>query len=243
MEFLIVSRQLARHRVLVALGALLAIAVCLAVAGMLPGAGGAPAATGLARGRVLIDTPSSLVGDAGASADAIGGQASLLTDLLTGADQQQRIARAAGVPAGSLVVVRPAALAPIDPSNLGEDASIAGSAPALYTVTLQVQPDLPIVTFQAAAPTREAAQRLDDAAMNAMRALVAARAPTPSRALAVRTFEPVRAVTVSGKSAAKRMALGVIAGLLLFTFWVSGIVVAGGVARALRRVPAEEGAP
>jgi hypothetical protein len=237
MELMSIVGVLAGRRILVLLGALVAIAVGLAAMDAVPigPAVGGARTTGMARSRILVDTPHSLVGDLRARADTIGAQAALLSDLLAGGEQVRAIARRAGVAPGSLVVLRPAATMPTKPSPLAEDASVAAATPAPATVTVRTSTALPIVTIEAVAPDRATAARLAGAASAALRSLAAEQAPSPPRALVVTELEPVRSVAVVS-GAGRRVPLALGGALMAFALWCGAIVVLSGLAGAWRGI-------
>ncbi|WP_028060553.1 hypothetical protein [Candidatus Solirubrobacter pratensis] len=238
MELVRACRVLARHRILLLLGALAAGVAALSALGVVPaGPGGAPVQTaGAARTRLLIDTPNSLITDLRARADIIGPQAALLGDLLAAPQQSDAIERDAGLQKGSLVVLRPPLTAPVAPSTLDEDAAAVAGAAGVSTLTITTSTALPIVTLNAVAPTRADAARLTATAAKALAAVAASRAPDPASAFTVRPLGGVRSIAITA-GGGSRIPVAVVAGVMTFLFWCGGMIVALGLLRALRTPP------
>jgi hypothetical protein len=239
MELLSIARILLAHRVLLLAGLIGAFGIGIAIgSGALPAPGAEPErATGEARARVLVDTRHSLVNDVTATADAIGAQAALLSDLLATDPGVRRIARKAGVPARTLVVLRPGQTLPTKIGPLADAASSLANTPAPDTLNVWTSTALPEVTFDAVAGDARTAARIVQAATATLRSIAARRSVGPTHEVAIRPLEPIRAITVPPAGGHQ----GLIAvGLTLFlaALWCGGIVVAAGVARAWRSGPA-----
>jgi hypothetical protein len=216
-----------RRRIAVAIGILLAAGV--AVLGIQRGSGAASASS---LNQVLIDTPSSLVADARArGAMTIYTRARLIGNLIATDGARSAIADRAGIDAAELAVAAPGSGAPPEAiTPLAEQAIEVARPRAPYLVSVEVAPELPILTIAAAAPTREQAEKLGAATIAALPG-VARAAPGGGSAVAI---EPLGQPEVTLKPAPKGRAKVVIEAMMLLLFWCIGCVVLDGAARRRR---------
>jgi hypothetical protein len=222
-------RALWRQRIAVGAGALLAILV--AIAGMQRAAGGATAVSSSIK--VLIDTPNSLVVDAKARGSmTIDSRAQLLGSLMAEDRAKLAIARGAGLRPSELAVVESgAAASPNVVTPLAEQAVAATMPASPYLVSIEIDPNLPILSIAAVAPTRDRAGRLGRVAFNALPS-VARRAPGGDSGMRIeRLGRPL--VAVEAAEGGRVKAVG--GALVFFILWCLGCVLLDGVLR--RRAP------
>jgi hypothetical protein len=150
-ELVAILRTLKRRWPLVALGAVLAIAIAVTSA--------KPAAsTAVASERVMLDTPVSELSHASpVGADGLGARTTILGNQVASAPAQARIAQAAGIPRVKFVAMAPSTL-PLVASPLARAAETAwATTPERYVLRISIDPALPLVIFDALAPTRREA--------------------------------------------------------------------------------------
>lgn len=212
-------RVLWRRRILVAVGALLAIAA--AVVGVQRGAGAAPTASSLTK--VLIDTPQSLVADAQAhGAGTIYTRARLVGGLIVDDEAKAEIARRAGLQPSELAILGPGAAAPptiVTP--LAEQAITVAKPTQPYLVSVEVAPDLPILSIDANAPDRDRAVKLGKAAVDTL-STVAQAAPGGGGSVAI---EQLGKPLIATKAAASGKAKALGGALVLFILCCLGCVL------------------
>lgn len=236
MELIAILQALARHRMLVALGAVLAAAAGLLCAGALPGGPGLGSETrsGIAEARALVNTPSSYAGDLEGGTEALGSQAALLATLIADERQSAAIARAAGIPAAQMEVLVGGITEPKVPSRLARTLSEVIDRPRRpYAITVRADSSVSIITVQAAAPTVTMAARLARAATAALTSVTAASAPSRARALVVEPLGAVRSLEVVDKPPSAPL-IGLIVTLAFFLLWSSALIILSGIVRVWR---------
>ena len=228
MEVVNILRALWRRRALIAVGAILAIGV-----GALASQG-SKEVVGLASTRVVIDTPrSQLVDPAPRGADTLSGRAALLADLASTERSTARIARAADVSPGELLVANPQLSVPTLPTPLPEKAApAAASVREPHVVLLRWDEALPIVTIDTRAPDARRAESLSVAAVAELERLAQPADARDTDGLAVETLAPVRAHEVVR---GPRRAMALAAALIVLTLWCGALIVVPGIAGATAR--------
>jgi hypothetical protein len=235
MEFLTIFGVLARHRLLVTLGAVLALLVALLVAGMLPfGPGSKPGApSGIAQARMIVDHRKTVVADAAQNADTVGTQAALLADVMAGDAERDAIARRAGIPAAQVGMQRLQLEQLVAPGQLAERAAKASATAALpYVVNVWAASPLPVLTIDVVAPSGADAARVARVTRDVLQAVVAFRAPALGRGLVVKPLGDVRSAELPGSTPPRIIAPA--AAVVFFVFWLCAIVIASGLRRAWR---------
>jgi hypothetical protein len=231
MEFVSIFRALARRRLLVGVGALLSILVGVLLAGTLgSGPGSSPAkASALAAARVQLDFSTAIVADVFSVDETIPIQAALIADLVSGEQQRVEIARRAALRPSEVGIVRLQLAQLLAVAQLPDRAARTSALPVgkRYTVDVQAVQNLPILSITTAAPTVGVAKRLNKATIEQLRALVAARAPTPDRALRVIALDPVTGIIV--RPPHRWSLYGFIGGIGFFVFWCCAVVVLSGL--------------
>jgi hypothetical protein len=225
MGFVALLRVLWRRRIAVLVG--LVVAIALGVVGIKLHR--APTATTSASGRVLIDTPRSLVAAAQApGALTIYSRARVIADLMASEGAEAEIARRAGLDPEELAVLGPgAAAAPLVITAVAEQAEEVARPIAPYLVSVEVTPGLPILTITAVGADRDHAVALGRAAV-ATPPAVARAAPGGGDSVKVETLgAPTIATKVSG---GRKTIAG--AALAFFVVWC---LVCVAVDRPLRR--------
>jgi hypothetical protein len=183
MEMIDVGRVLWARRFWLVLGfviaAMLGVAITYKVSpGLPPKLGTKTIVVGEATTQVLIDTPTSQIADTNSqSAPNIYNQANLLADVMATAPVQHAIAAQLHIPLSALTVVPPPSsiVMPIRATPLAL-ASEKSAAANTWKLAIAVDPSLPIVAFDAVAPTPQAAQQLASDAVTVLRNQVAATA-------------------------------------------------------------------
>jgi hypothetical protein len=221
-----------KRRIAVLVGTLLAIAV--GVVGLQRGGATAPSSSSLTK--VLIDTPNSLVADAKArGAATIYTRARLVGALIADDDARGEIARRAGLQPSELAIAGPGAAAPPDViTPLAEQAIAVAKPIGVYLVSVEVTPELPIVSIDANAPSRDEAVRLGRATVESLSS-VARSAPGGGGVAIEQLGRPL----VSTKEVAPGKAKVVGGALMFFVVWCMGCVLFDGAARRRRLRRAE----
>ena len=176
MELVGLARVLWRRRRLIALGAVVAIALGIVLGGA------QPARSGFAQTAVLVDTPKSqLIDNAPLGADSLNWRASLISHLAASEPSKERLARRLGIRRNELAVVDPALAQPVIPSSLPKAASqVAGMTAVPYVLTVHTRDDtMPVISIDAVAPDRRAAEELATAAREILKADVPPPQPEP----------------------------------------------------------------
>jgi hypothetical protein len=231
-----IRRRRRQRCVVVVLGVLVAVA-----AGLLVGAA-APPPSGVATGRLVLDTPQSqLVYAAPSKSDTLLSRAVLLSHVVTSDEAVARIAREAGVPVTEFVVSDAIFDEPSEPTTLPTVAVDAAlTRPERYSLVVRNDDVLPIISLQARAPDRQAAGRIVDAAKRVMRSLTQPHGNVPTNAVVIEAFQPTQARTVvKGRRYVK--AFGV--SLAIFGVWCGcGMLLTGMISRARPRAVAASSA-
>ena len=177
MEFVVLIRNLWRHRVLVAFGALLALAV-----GVMMAFHFSPPTklesrayhVGIASTTALLDTPSSQVVDLGDQSDAatnaagsLPGRAALIASVLTTSPLKDEIAKSAGIDPSTLIAGAPAPGSTMPVAPIGS-ISIKDRRASLLTVS--TYQGLPILAVDVTAPDEQTAARLSNGAIKVLQA-------------------------------------------------------------------------
>jgi hypothetical protein len=162
MEVLPLARKLWRRWRALAAGAVVAIAVAVAL-------GSTPTATtAVAWTRVALDTPKSqLVDSAPPGADTLPWRASLIKHLMTTDAAQRQVAERLRVRPDEVAIIDPILAVPQIPASMPKRAADAAAVtPAPYVLTLDMKnTSLPVISVEAAAPDRDGAKRLAEAAV------------------------------------------------------------------------------
>ncbi len=237
MELVGVLRQLWARRVFVAAGLILAVAAALLI-------GGSPvASSGLAKTRVVLDTPrSQLVTDDPSGAGTLPWRAQMLTALIATDPVRTRIASEMGIPADRLAVTDLELTAPVVPASLPVSASQAAAAPTEpYVVRVYTDDVLPIVSIETSAPGSAAAARLAQATVHALQAGASPQDTAELQGMTVRQTGPLHVREIAGGSGRKKM---LVIAVVLFGLWCACLLLGPLVSRAmrtLRETPALDG--
>jgi hypothetical protein len=231
-DLVLILRELWRKRLLVAIAGILAVVVGMAVAYQLPSLSSRQYDVGVATARALLDTPSSAVADLGGeegnnAVGALPGRAALLANLLTSAPLKDEIAKRAGVPPSKLIANTPALAATTRDRRVDDRTA--------FTLTVQNEVDLPLLTVMTQAPDAQTAQRLANSAVAILNQHVSSVAgadsvPAPRR-LVVKPLGPARA-GISTRGPRRMYAL--IAAFILFGLACTGIIVVSSLVRTWR---------
>jgi hypothetical protein len=197
---------------LLVLGAIAAIALGVTSARPTP-------STTIASERVMLDTPVSELSHANpVGGDGLGARTTILGNLVASGPAQARIARAAGVPRARFVALAPSTL-PEVASPLARAAEAAGSAtPERYVLKIGVDPGLPLVIFDALAPSRREARAILDAAVQS---LSDAAGPDSRRVVTEPLGEAQTRVIRGSSGRVRAVALAVVA----FALWCGCVVL------------------
>lgn len=238
MTLTVILQEFWRRRILIGLALLLSLAAGAVVAYRVtptlpPHFKSRQYQVGVASVRMLVDTPNSIVADLNPSgASSLSLHAQLLANLLASQSIRTTIAASVGIPIQDLAVVPPAiSAAPIVATPL----ATATVPPAdASTLTISVDPTLPIVSISAQAPDRVGAANLANGAVTALRAYLvsvagAQKIPT-SRRPVITSLGALSGTATRGRS----RILGVAAALVLFSLLSYVILIVGGLRRRVR---------
>lgn len=227
---------LRRRRLLVGVGLLIAIAVGLFVTyrvslGVPPQFHSRQHTTGESTAQILIDTPVSQIATAKTPPDQISlyTRANELADLVATAPVQQAIAHQAGITLPELAITPPptSVVDPLVGTPLAlQGKKVATSGQGAWQLHVTLDPTLPIVAFDATAPTPRGAERLSTAAISAVTHLVNTtasdqRVPVGGRLVVRVVGPPAAAARLSGPT----KALGMATSVVLFLAFCLAIVV------------------
>ncbi len=226
MDLVGVLRLLWARRVLLAIGLVVAAAVAV-VAG-----GSTVAPSGLAKTRVVLDTPrSQLVTDAPAGADSLPWRATMLASLAATNPARMRIAREIGIPTRDLAITDLELTAPVVPASLPRAASEAATALTQpYVVRVFTDDSLPIVSIEAIAANGAAASRLAEATVHELQSGASSRGTEEVQGLTVQELGPLQVRESPGGSGHKKMAL---IAVMLFGLWCACLLLGPPLRRAL----------
>jgi Na+-transporting methylmalonyl-CoA/oxaloacetate decarboxylase gamma subunit len=245
-ELMTVARILWSRRLIVAVGFLGSLAIGLIMMyhvslGLPPQFKSRQHYVGESTAQVLIDTPSSQIADASSGDPAVlNTRASLLADVVATAPLQEAIAGRLGIPPEQLAIAAPPLGVgnPIKATALGNAGSKLPGPPAAYSLSMALDPNLPIIAFDAMAPTPRQAQALAATVITILRSRMALTAnaqdiPDKNRTVLNTIAPPVAGWVAQGSK--KLMGAGVaLAVFLVICFLV--VVISG--TRARRRAAA-----
>jgi hypothetical protein len=229
-------RALRRCRVALAVGAALALLIALAGTHQLslfpPGIASKETTTGFATQRLLIDTPTSLLGDAapkGSTGAAF--RASFLGNVVGATPTHAAIARRVGVGFDELGIVGAGAAPPGTMSPAAIKAVEASPPRQKYVLTYNETPGLPLLTVFATAPTEAGARRLAAAGTVAL-SRAAAETGAAADSARVRTIGTMNS---GAKASGPGKATGIAIALLFFVVWVFGSLIVDRILRERHR--------
>lgn len=231
-------RQLWQRRILVGIALLASICLGLAVAyrvtpGPPPQLHSRQHEVGVASARLLVDTPRSILADLDPNgAASLSLHAQLIADLVASQPIRASIAREVGIPVGSLAVIPPiVAGGPAVPTPI----ATATTPPAsTSTLTLSVDPVLPLVTITVQAPDRSLALRLANGSVTALqrylRSVATAQGIPDSRRPQIKPLGSQASVRTTGPTAL----YGVGAALVAFALLCWAVLFVTGIRSRLR---------
>lgn len=218
-----------RRRLLVALGFVAAVAVVVWL-GSRPVAAG----PGVAVTSVLVDTPGSeAVAVNPGGADTLMTRSVLLTHSMLRDEARAGIARSMGVSPNLVAVIDPALESPADATTLPLIAAKAASIHSQpFSLVLRLDPESPIISLEAYAPTPLEAARLVEAGQKQLNTLVpTATGPTYQR-FTIRPITELKALEIASSHG---RILAVAAAAVLFGGWCVFLIVATRLLRMVRR--------
>jgi hypothetical protein len=127
---------------------------------------------GVATQEVLLDAPSSALGDLHRSIDPLAARSGVFARVLTSGSVVHEIARDAHLPAADIVVLGPPLIVDGVPDQSSRQRSGESSPKDRYKISVLRGDDLPLLSVSTQAPTREGARRLLDATTRALVRLV-----------------------------------------------------------------------
>ena len=158
MELVEVTRALKAHKILVGLVVLLAIG-----AGVAMKVRSHSVPTGSATSQLLIDSPQSALADLQQDTGPLAARAAVYAQLMTSSAVLQKIAHAAGVPAGELTAEGPYSgvgqVLDVPTPSEARGAQLLASKDQ-YHLSFVAQQDLPVITVSVTGPTAATAGRL-----------------------------------------------------------------------------------
>jgi hypothetical protein len=223
MEFALVLRELARHRIALALGVLVAVVAATFSVYHLDGLKLKPRQLqhSSASTTVFVDTPSSVLGNLNPSFDPLLARATVYANFMASQSALDAIGQQAGIPGDQLYAAGPVdPLVPRvveEPTAVQRNVEITGET-APYRLNFNNDPNLPTIGIYAQAPTTPQAIALANAAANSLsryvRGLqVADNVPAQSRVVIRQLGLASGGVADSGVS--KSLAVMVFVGVLL----------------------------
>jgi hypothetical protein len=233
-------RDLARCRLLVAMGALMAVTAAVLTLYQVylpPNIESRKYEIGVASAAVLIDSQSSQVvdlGDVKSRADlaSLTVRAQLLADLVASSPLKERIATYAGVAPETLIATAPSGAPAGQQSQPAVGSGIAADDRRASTLNISVRDAAPIITVIANAPTEELAGRLADGAVVQLRKhleTLAAKDQVPdARRLVV---DRLGAAHTSTETRGPSTAIALFVGVLVFVVWCGAMLALLGFVR------------
>jgi hypothetical protein len=223
MEFALVLRELARHRIALAVGVFVAVVAATLSVYHLDGLKLKPRQLqhSSASTTVFVDTPSSVLGNLNPSFDPLLARATVYANFMASQSALEAIGQQAGIPGDQLYAAGPVdPLVPRvveEPTAVQRNLEITGET-APYRLNFNNDPNLPTIGIYAQAPTTTQAIALANAAANSLsryvRGLqVADNVPAQSRVVIRQLGLASGGVADSGIS--KALAVMVFVGVLL----------------------------
>jgi hypothetical protein len=227
MEIVTIFRVLWRRRLLVVVGLLVSLAVGFKMSH------GHETSGGLAWGRVVVDTrKSQLVDTSPYGAAGLPWYAATLSGLVADPAIAGQVAHGAAVPAAQLDVMEAGLGEPIDLTSLAKaaaDAARLSTQP--YVLVSHAVSGLPVVAFEASAPTPAEAVRLVSAAEDVVGDGVAISHTMKLQPLVINRSGPIHSVEVKTNPG---LLMGIGVGAALFLLWCLALPIAPGIARLWR---------
>jgi hypothetical protein len=230
------AQALRRRRLALLLGAVLA--VLIAIAGVYqislspPGLASKETTTGSATQRVLIDTPSSLLGDSyprGSTGAAF--RAAYLGNLVGAQPTLEAIANRMGIAPSEVAIVLSGAAPPGTMSPAAIKATEASPPRQKYILTYGETPGLPLLNVYAAAPTEAAARELARAGSAALVQVVGEGGEATSGA----RVRAVGSLTSNVKASGPRKSQALVMAFVFFIFWLFAVLAVDRMLRTRRR--------
>jgi hypothetical protein len=223
MEFALVLRELARHRIALAVGVLVAVVAAVFSVYHLDGLKLEPRQLqhSSASTTVFVDTPSSVLGNLNPSFDPLLARATVYANFMASQSVLNSIGQQAGIPGDQLYAAGPVdPLVPRvveEPTAVQRNVEITGET-APYRLNFNNDPNLPTIGIYAQAPTTPQAIALANAAANSLSRYVrglqeADNVPAQSRVVIRQLGTASGGVANSGIS--KSLAVMVFVGVLL----------------------------
>jgi hypothetical protein len=225
MEVVAALAALWRRRFRVVLGGVLSVALGVTL-------GGSPVpSSGLAKTRVVLDTPrSQLVSGAPSGAATLPWRATLAATLLGTDTARRQMAAEIGIPVDQLAVTDFELAAPFVPASLPRAAVKAADATVeSYSLVVHTDNSLPVVSIGTSAPDRASATRLAEAAVHALQALATPFDTPDLQGMSVQQVGPIDSRELPGGAGHMKMAAMAV---VLFGLWCSVLIVTG-----MRRKP------
>ncbi len=222
MEFALVLRELAKHRIALAVGVLVAVVAATFSVYHLDGLKLKPRQLqhSSASTTVFVDTPSSVLGNLNPSFDPLLARATVYANFMASQSALNAIGQQAGIPGDQLYAAGPVdPLVPRvveEPTAVQRNVEITGET-APYRLNFNNDPNLPTIGIYAQAPTTAQAIALANAAANSLSTYVrglqvADNVPAQSRVVIRQLGKASGGVANSGvsKSLAAMVFLGVL---------------------------------
>jgi hypothetical protein len=220
-----------RRRVALASGYVVALALAVVV-------GKSPVApSGVAKTRVVFDTHASqlVTGDPD-GANTLPWRATVGAMLLGSDASREMIANELRIPQNQLAVTDLELTASPIPASLPRAAvTAANGTSAPYALTVTTDDWLPVVGIYAAAPSRDDAQRLAEAAVRALQAGAAPRDTEELQGLRISAVGTIQARAIPGGPGRKMMAVMFVGLAGLWTVLALTGPLLSGIARTVRR--------
>lgn len=230
------AQALRRCRLALAVGAALALLVAIAGVYQLslapPGLASKETTTGFATQRLLIDTPSSMLGDSyPRGSTGAGFRAAYLGNLVGGETTHDAIATRMRIDPAEIAIVGSGAAPPGTMSPAAIKAVEASPPRQKYILTYGEMPGLPLLNVFATAPTEAAARALARAGGEALAQTAAEGGKATSSARVSR----IGWLSSGAKTSGPRKSQAIVMALVFFIFWLFAVLVVDRVLRVRRR--------
>ncbi|MCL2769356.1 MAG: hypothetical protein FWD42_04515 [Solirubrobacterales bacterium] len=225
MEFALILRELARRRLLLALG--VAVAAIAALFSVYRVEGSKLVARSLqyssASTEVLVDTPSSMLGNVSQSFEQVSARATIYANFMVSPGVLKVIGEQAGIPGEQIYAAGP--IPPneprivLEPTALKRNVQITGETDP-YRLDFESQPNLPTIIINSQAPTTTQAVALANAAAAGLRSYVdgveRAEGIPPHRRVRIRQLGSAHGAVVNGGVS---KGLATIVFIVVFVVW------------------------
>lgn len=198
--------------------------------------------------QILVDTPNSSFANLQEEVDPLNYRAGVFARFLASPEAITLIAREAGLPADAIEAQPPyeqgQPLFAVEPTAEKRSSQIIGER-ALYRLRFENNPNMPLISVYAQAPTDEAARRLADAAPEALQSYVTgiqeSQKTPPKRRVTLRQLGDAKGATVN---AGANLQIALLVFFVVLVLWSLLLIPAHTIMRGWRSGgPRDRGGP